>query len=126
MIQDIDRPDVNGVPPKMLAIRNSIALKVEGLTPYLSVSADDNMCSSVFIKGSHQAKEDWLYGIFHNSPYFIIRIAPKTRYYVEGMDVQVDLTSMGRGVPKLRKYTGPVDKVIDKVVTWLKVGVVQT
>lgn len=117
MVEDINRPDVNGVLPKMEAIKNKVK-EITGI-PYFKVETDDNLCSSVFVRGSFDPKETWSNGIFHNSRYFIIRIAPKTRYYTPGDELVMEMTSKGNKVNKLRKYTGSVEKVIAKLKEWL-------
>lgn len=121
VVQAINRPDVNGVPPKMLAIRNAADEAIAGLTPYIGATTNDNLCSSVQIIGSFQPKDEWTNGIFHNSPYFIFSISPEKgkRYYTEGEKVTVELNSVGRNLPKFRKYTGTPDKAIAKVKEWL-------
>src|SRR6185437_8108406 len=55
MIEDTQRPDKDGVPAKMQAVCD---LFRQGLTaPVLRITTDDNLCSSVFICGSFDAKE---------------------------------------------------------------------
>jgi hypothetical protein len=111
------------VPAKMLAIATQTSAALEGLLPYLSVTATDNLMSSVHIRGSFQAKEQWSNGIFHNSPYFIIFIQPEgdKRYYNPAdTKVTLELTSKGGKVAKLRKYTATVDKVIAKLRQWIE------
>jgi hypothetical protein len=123
VVQDISRPDVNGVPPKMKAICEQANEAINGLAPVIGATTDDNLCSNVRIVGSYQPKAEWTYGIFHNSPYFIFAVHPEKgkRYYTEGEKVTVELTSVGSKVPsKFRKYTGTPDKAIAKVVEWVK------
>ena len=78
IVYDIDRPDVNGVPPKMQAIRDQVAEALEGFVPVLSVKTDDNLCSSVIVRGAFNPKEEWYNGIFQNGLYFITIQATET------------------------------------------------
>lgn len=125
-VQDIDRPDVNGTPPKMLGVCEAVKACLEGLAvPFLSVSTDDNIMSSVWVRGAFTPQSEWTNRIFHNAPYFIISLTPAggKRYYdPEDGKVTLELTSKGRGVANLRKYTGTVDKAIAKLVEWIKAG----
>jgi hypothetical protein len=123
IVQDVDRPDVGGVPPKMAKVRDEVAASLEKLMlPFLVVQTDDNLMSSVWIRGSFQPRTSWSNGIFHNSPYFQIRLIPAKggRYYVDGADVEMELTTKCSSLSKLRKYTGPVAKVIPKLVKWVE------
>ena len=126
VVHDIDRPDVNGVPPKMQAICEQTKKLLEGKIPHLSIETNDNICSSVYIHGTFDPKENWVNGIFQNGLYFIISISPENgkRYYEEGMKVTVELDTASYKVTdkvgKMRKYTGPVDKVLEKIVKWLQ------
>ena len=127
IVQDIDRPDVGGVPTKMLAICEQTKKELEGLAPHLSIKTDDNFGSSVCIQGNHTPREEWANGIYENGLYFIIFIWPKgRRYYEEGMKVTVELSTasykLTDRIGKLRKYTGSVDKVLEKIVKWLQSG----
>ena len=92
------------------------------MVPYLSIRASDNLMSSVTIRGTFEPREEWINGIFHNASYFIISLVPMKgkRYYTPGENITVDVTSLGRRLPKLRKYTGPVDKCIAKVKDWIE------
>jgi hypothetical protein len=126
IVHDIDRPDVGGVPPKMLKIGQQTQEALKGLVPHLFFNTNDNLCSSVYIHGTFDPKEDWSNGIFQNGLYFIISIQPEKgkRYYEEGMKVTVELASVSYKVTekigRMRKYTGPVDKVLAKIVKWIK------
>jgi hypothetical protein len=85
IVNDIDRPDVNGVKPKMQEICDLAKKELAGIVPYLNITTDDNLCSNVSIQGSFDPKDSWENGIFHNGRYFIIFIhAEKKRYYVPG------------------------------------------
>jgi hypothetical protein len=125
MVDDIDRPDVNGVPPRMLAICEQVRQSLDGKVPFLRVTTDDNLCSSVIIRGSFNPQNEWYNGIFYNGLYFTIFINPAKgkRYYEDGEPVTVELSNVSHEiVGKLRKYTGPVDKVIAKIVKWIDLG----
>lgn len=105
---------------KMEKIAESLREALESSSlPYLSIVADDNICSGVTIRGSRQAKSEWKYNIFHNSPYFILMISSPSRYYVEGDKVTVELISRGTGIEKMRKYSGSPSKVVAKIVEWM-------
>lgn len=122
-VHDIDRPDINGVTPKMTAICEQTKLTLAGMVNYLSIKTDDNLMSSVCVRGSFQAKEHWLYGIFENSPRFIFMIRPMDgkRYYdPTDPKVSIELISCCHKLTKFRKYTGPVDKVLAKLLDWIK------
>lgn len=120
IVNDVDRPDVNGVPPKMLAICEATKEALNGLVPYLSVTTNDNLGSSVCIRGALEPKEEWPNGIFQNATYFIVFIWPfkGKRYYEEGEKVTLELSS-GWKVPKLRKYSAAPEKVVGKLKDWI-------
>jgi len=127
IVQDIYCPDVNGVQPKMQAICEQTKQALEGLAPHLSIKTDDNLGSSVCIRGNHTPREEWANGIYENGLYFTIFIWPERgkRYYEEGdTKVTVELSTasykLTDRIGKLRKYTGPVDKVLAKIVKWLQ------
>ena len=126
IVQDINRPDVNGIIPKMQAVCEQTKKALEGLVPHLSIKTDDNFCSSVCIHGTFDPKENWFNGIFQNGLYFVISISPEKggRYYEEGMKVTVELSTASYKVTdkigRMRKYTGPIDKVLAKIVKWLQ------
>ena len=122
VVHDINRPDVAGVAPKMLAICEAARLALAGVAPYLSITTDDNLMSSVTIRGSFDARETWTNNIFHNSRYFIGSIVPMEgrRYYnPSDQKVTIEFSSLDSRMSKFRKYTGPIDKVIAKVKEYL-------
>lgn len=130
VVQDIDRPDVNGVPPKMLGICEALKAATAGIVPVLTVTTDDNVCSSIHFRGSFDAKEKWLYGIFENSRYFrfMLNASGNRRYYTEGDTITAELISCGgnsseRAAMKFRKYTSTPEKVISKLQEWLEKNV---
>ena len=122
-VQSIDRPDVNGTPAKMAAICEAVIAALVGCQAgWLKITTDDNIMSSVTIRGTVQPKDQWSYGIFHNARYWIIHVFPmKGKRYYDPADpkVTVKLSSSGIGTAKFRKYTGPVDKVTAKVRAWI-------
>lgn len=122
VVHDID-------PPKMQEIRDKVQKELEEYAGayflhFFRTTTNDNLCSSVKITGSFDKKEDWSGGIFHNSHYFIIWIFPEKgkRYYTPGEKVTVELDACSHKLPntKLRKYTGPVEKVIAKILSWIE------
>lgn len=122
-IEDIDRPDVNGTLPKMHAIAEAIEAKVAELPELnIRVSCDDNLCSGIDIEGNFTPKEQWANGIYRNGKYFCFAISPKDkRYYQDGDQVTVELTSKSYKITKkFRKYSGTPDKVIAKIIDWIK------
>jgi hypothetical protein len=122
VVQDIDRPDVNGVAPKMQAICEVVRKTLDGTVGWLSVSTDDNIMSSVWIQGTLENREEWKYGIFHNASHFLIRIMPANgkRYYdATDEKVTLELCTRSRKLSALRKYTGPKEKVIAKLKAWV-------
>lgn len=118
VVHDVDRPDVNGVPPKMLAIADQVRAALSA--PFLTVETNDNLCSSVIIRGSFQAKEEWSGGIFYNSPFFMLILTPPGRYYKEGDRITAKLSTNSRQVKKFRAYTGSPENVVAKIKTWLE------
>ena len=114
--------------PKMKEIEqivsNSLSgFLVSGEVPVLQITADDNLTSNVFIRGSFDAEDTWGYGIYENSKYFQIHLWPaKGARYYNGGPVTLELTraSYKLSVPKLRKYTGPPEKVVEKVRKWIE------
>ncbi len=122
IVNDIDRPDVSGVPPKMKTIAESVSDALAGLLPFLTVGTDDNLMSSVTVRGTKEPKEAWSNGIFHNATYFIVQIVPpKGRRYYDPADknVTLEVISGSRKLPKLRKSTGTVEKIIARLKEWV-------
>lgn len=122
VVEDVDRPDRGGTPPKMQAVRDEIADALEDLDiPVLQVTTDDNIMSSVSIVGSLEPREQWINGILQNSPYFKMSVAPSSgRYYSEGDKMSVELIASGMGMPKFRKYsTDKVDRIAKKIRDYL-------
>ena len=123
VVHDIDRPDVNGVAPKMQAICDQAKTQLAGLVPHLTIRTSDNLGSNVMIAGSFDARETWNNGIFENSRYFRISINPSgnSRYYAEGEKVSVEMFGLGYkiGAKNMRKYTGTPEKCIGKIAEWI-------
>lgn len=123
MVQSIDRPDVGGVKPKMESMAEKVSASIIGPMQWMHVEVDDNIMSSITIRATVEAKENWPMHIMHNARYVIISITPMDgkRYYDPAdPNVTLSLTSKGSKVKtKLRKYTGPVDKVIEKIKDYL-------
>jgi hypothetical protein len=121
IVQDISRPDKNGVAPKMQTIADLLREKTAGLLPHLTVTTDDNLCSSVCLRGSLQAPEEWAYGIFHNSPGFILFVRSKGKRYYEDQDILEAEVSYSSKLPKkFRKCSGTAEKVAAKVREWIR------
>ncbi|WP_107670403.1 hypothetical protein [Cyanothece sp. BG0011] len=122
VIHDVDRPDINGVKPKMQAIADSLRESLPPL-PFSSLKCDDNLMSSIHLKASFDDRAEWSNGIFENSLYFIVSIHPQKgkRYYQEGEKVSVEINSKSYKIPtKFRKYTGTPEKAIGKIVAWIE------
>jgi hypothetical protein len=90
------------------------------LIPYLNVKGDDNLMSSVWLRGSFDKKEEWANGYIENSRYFLLHISPpKGGRWYEGGEVTAEVTS-GSGINKFRKYTSTPEKVVAKVKQWIE------
>jgi len=119
-IQDIDRPDVMGTPPKMASVCEAATSALNAA--WLKITTDDNICSSIHIRGSLDPRETWGNGIFENSRYFRFFIRPMggRRYYSpDDPKVTVELISMGSGMPKFRKSTSNPGVAIARIKAWL-------
>ena len=124
MVQSIDRPDVNGVPPKMSAIAALAKESLAGLAPVLNIRATDNLMSAVDVGGSFDPRESWSNGIIENSRYFRLQLvaARGRRYYDPAADAEITLEviSVGLGMKAPRKHTGPAAKVLARLRKWLE------
>ena len=122
-VQDIDRPDVSGTPPKMAAICEQAQAALEDCAAgFLRIRTDDNTMSSVEVRGTVERREDWSNGIFQNGRYFIFFIRPEKgrRYYnPDDTKVTVELSSSSYKTGKFRKYTGPPARCIDRIRAWI-------
>jgi len=124
VVTDIDRPDVNGVQPKMYEVK-SLAFQelYADLIPVMDIECNDNLMSSVIISGSFDERKDWVNGYWNNSLYFQFFITPKDgkRYYELGENVTVELNRISYKIAskKFRKYTGSPEKAIAKIKAWI-------
>lgn len=118
IVQDIARPDVNGAPPKMKAIAE-IILNIPHNIPHLSITCNDNLMSSIIIRGNFTPKDKWINNVYENGNYFILRIIPHNARYYHPDDSKITIESIITKGNKFRKYTGPVEKVIEKLQAWL-------
>ena len=126
MVQDIDRPDVGTTPPKMGEVWEQAKAALDSLPlGWLRVTTNDNIMSTVEIRGTVEPKSDWQNGIFHNAHYFIIHLQPAkgARYYTPGEKITGQIVSTGPNMPKWRKYTATPEKVIAKVKAWLEAAI---
>lgn len=108
---------------KIAKIHVDAAVLLEDIVPFLSIRSSDFIMSNIGIHGTLEPKEEWSNGIFHNARYFIFHVSPeKGRRYFEESDtnVCVELLSSGINMPKFRKYTGPIAKVLEKVKKWIE------
>jgi hypothetical protein len=128
-VQSVDRPDVNGTPAKMAAICEAVIAALAGCQAgWSKVTASDNIMSGVTIRGTVEPKDQWSNGIFHNAHYWIFHVFPmKGKRYYDPADpkVTVELGNSGIGMGKFRKYTGPVEKVTEKLRTWIAAEMVK-
>lgn len=127
IVEDVSRPDKGGVPPKMQEIANKLRAALEPLgIPYLKISTDDNLMSSVWVDGSYDPKEQWSNGIYYNSHYFRFRLIPAKgkRYYSTGDKVELEMATVSHKIKrekKFRKATTIPENAIQKIVDWIKV-----
>jgi len=128
IVQDVDRPDVNGTPPKMIDICQAAIQATKNIVPFIKINANDNLMSTVSIRGSFDKKINWNNGVFENSCHFIFFITPqKGKRYYDPTDEKVTLELIGGNTHhiinhKHRKYTGTIDKVINRLKAWLEKG----
>jgi hypothetical protein len=71
IVQDISRPDVGGIAPKMQVVADLAECALAGRAPYIKIRADDNLCSNVTVWGALEAPAEWANGIFWNATHFI-------------------------------------------------------
>ena len=111
------------VPDKVPLMNNIARLTKDKLinVPYLKIWASDNLMSCVSIRGSFTPKEDWKYDIYENSLFFLFHIVParKGRWYNGKDRATVENVHTTYELKKIRKYTGPIDKVIEKISQWI-------
>lgn len=108
------------------ALMQPIADKVKDMLscPYLRIRCDDNIMSSVDIRGTLTPKDEWPNAIFHNAPGFTFLVSPeKGKRYFDPDDtrVQVSLLTCGPGMPncRFRRYTGPIASALARIVAWV-------
>ena len=122
-LTDIDRPDINGVQPKMYEVASDIFAELyTDLVPYMDIKCNDNLLSSVIISGAFDPRESWSGGYWENSHYFQFFVTAKDgkRYYEAGQPVTVELNRKSYKIAaKFRKYTGTPEKVIAKIKAWI-------
>jgi hypothetical protein len=121
VVQDVDRPDVGGVQPKMIGLCNQFREALVGTVPYLWLRTNDNLGSSILIVGSFQPKDQWVNGIIENSSYFKLLVHPKgKKYYEQGDLLQFEGTKIKElRKPLLRSMSGTPDKVLARIKTWI-------
>lgn len=122
IVVDIDRPDVNGIEPKMHDINIAVEAAVGNLVPFINLSCDDKLMSSIYIRGSFNAKENWNSRYWENSEYFRFSIEPEKnkRYYTKGEKVMVELRGKSHKIANsFRKFTGSPEKVIARIKEWI-------
>jgi len=124
MITDVIQEKNLDFSPAMMEIAKSVNDAMpRDILPCCQVTCSDSLCSSVMIRASYTPQEAWTNGIFQNSRYFQAKVSPpKGARYYNGEDrvtVEVFVTSYELG-KKFRKYTGPIEKCIEKLVNWVK------
>ena len=124
MIEDIDRPDIGNTPAKMIGVADEMRTALDGITlDCLKVTTDDNIMSSVDIRGSLDPRDSWANGIFMNSRWFMFSIVPAkgARYYDPETEtkVTVALDNCGK-VGKFRKGTTTPAKAIERIREWIE------
>jgi len=116
-------------PKKMQGVRDLLDEKLTLATalPYLNITASDNLMSTVYVKGSYDARETWSNGIWENSRNFRFTVssAGKKRYYDPAIEpnVVVELSQHGlkrEEYKKFRRYTGSPEKVAAKIAEWIE------
>jgi len=122
VVLDVDRPDVEGTPPKMQCLLE-VAKTLEGLVPVLAISTDDNLGSSLTITGSFDERSDWAGGIFENSRYFRFMVwPPKDAKYYDPNNPKVTVELVGKSYqiqPNFRKGTNTMEKVVERIRKWI-------
>lgn len=104
--------------PAMQSIAD-LCQPLKELVPYCHITCDDNIMSSIWIRGSYDSPETWTNNIYQNSEYFQFSIMPAkgARYYTGG-DVTAEYSS-GNVKRKFRKYTSTPEKVVKKIREWM-------
>lgn len=91
--------------------------------PVFNVFADDNIASSVVVRGTFDPKNGWENGLFQNSRYFIffIRLAKNYRWndmYHEGDNITIKLLS--KLEVEFPEFTGTPDEAVNLMIQWIK------
>lgn len=124
MIEDIRRPDIGNIPAKMVGIRDEMQTALDGITlECLNITADDNIMSSVDIRGSLDPRDSWANGIFMNSRWFMFSIVPAkgARYYDPETEIKVTVALDNCGkVGKFRKSTTSPVVAIIRIREWIE------
>ena len=126
MIEDIGRPDIGNTPAKMIGIRDEMRTALSGITlDCLNVNADDNLMSSVDIRGSFDPRDSWPNRIFMNSRWFMFSIVPAkgVRYYDPQTETNVTVrldNSSHKISRKFRKGTTTPAKAIERIREWIE------
>lgn len=117
---------VEPVPPRMQAIGDATKAALAGSIPHLAVQVSDSLGSSVTIYGALEPKGQWVNGIFHNANYFIANLtaAKGAKLYDPAInpDVTLEVFSQSHRMTRIRKYTGPSDKAIAKLLAWIELN----
>jgi hypothetical protein len=105
---------------KMQGIADLAKIALDGIVPYLTIRASDNLASSVLICGAFEAKEEWSYGIFENATSFKAYITPKSGRWFDGVEpVTIEMITKSHKLPTFRRYTGTTEKCIAKLQAWI-------
>lgn len=126
MIEDISRPDIGNTPAKMIGIRDEMRTALDGITlDCLNVTSDDNIMSSVSVRGSFDPRDSWYNKIFMNSRWFMFSIVPAkgVRYYDSETEtkVTVELDNSSHKISrKFRKGTTTPTKAIERIREWIE------
>jgi len=111
--------------PAMQSLADQVRNATSDLAPFISVTTNDRFGSSVSIKGSFTPREDWSGGIYYNGMYFMLVITcagNETIYDESQSKVTIERLTIHPNVnrPTFRKYTGPIEKCIEKLVKWIE------
>jgi len=126
VIEDIGRPDIGNTPAKMLGIGVAMQVAIDGITlDCLNVTSDDNIMSSVWVRGSFDPRDSWANGIFMNSRWFMFSIVPAkgARYYDSETEIKVtvELDNVSHKISrKFRKSTTTSTKAIERIREWIE------
>jgi hypothetical protein len=103
---------------KMQSVADLAFIALDGIIPFLTIRASDNLASSVLICGAFEAKEDWTYGIFENATSFKAYITPKSgRWFDAAGPVTIEMLTQSHKLPTFRKYTGDDRKMYRQIAS---------